>query len=298
MTNQLLALLLTLTAVLCTDIGFALLKVRGDKVAERADGRVRELLTGYASDPMWLLGLFLQPVGYGFYLWALELAPLNIVQTTMSSGVVLFVVIAVWFLGERLTPREWAAVAAVAVGMILLGMSLSPETESSQSLLDPSAVRSLSLIILGICAVAWVFPGRAGNPDGRGVALGITSGLFLGVASIYARGLALHLGESPPGALLRHAVTSPYAPLTLCANMAGFLLLLGAFRARRASTVVALCGALSNVVPILGGMLVLGERLPAEPLLAAFRLLAFALTLGGAALLIRVSPSMRGSGKE
>jgi len=69
-------------------------------------------------------------------------------------------------------------------------------------------------------------------------------------------------------------------------------------RARRASTIVALCGTLSNVVPILGGMLVLGERLPTEPLLAASRLLAFALTLGGAAFLVRLSPSARGSGKK
>jgi hypothetical protein len=41
--------------------------------------------------------------------------------------------------------------------------------------------------------------------------------------------------------------------------MAGFFLLLGAFRGERASVVLALSATLSNVVPILGGMISLGE---------------------------------------
>ena len=73
--------------------------------------------------------------------------------------------------------------------------------------------------------------------------------------------------------------------------MLGFFLLLVAFRGSRASIVVSLCGTLSNIVPILGGMIVLGERLPADPWMATSRLLAFSLTLGGAALLVRLNPT-------
>ena len=291
MTNHLMALVLAFTAALCIDIGLVLLKVRGDAVASRAIGRLPSVVATYVRDPLWLLGLFFQPLGYSLYLWALEMAPLNIVQTTMSSGVVIFVVFAVFFLGERLTRVEWGAMGAVVVGMILLGISLSPDAESSQSLIDPWVVFYLSLILLGLSAVAWFALASAGQPNRRGMALGIVSGLLLGLASIYARGLALHLAESPPGQLLRYAVTTPYAPLTLCANMAGFFLLLGAFRGERASIVLALSATLSNVVPILGGMIALGEALPSDPRLATSRLLAFSLTLGGAALLLRFDPT-------
>ena len=291
MTNHLLALVLAFTAALCIDIGLVLLKVRGDAVASRAIGRLPSVVATYVRDPLWLLGLFFQPLGYSLYLWALEMAPLNIVQTTMSSGVVIFVVFAVCFLGERLTRVEWGAMGAVVVGMILLGISLSPDAESSQSLIDPWVVFYLSLILLGLSAVAWFALASPGQPNRRGMALGIVSGLLLGLASIYARGLALHLAESPPGQLLRYAVTTPYAPLTLCANMAGFFLLLGAFRGERASIVLALSATLSNVVPILGGMIALGEVLPSDPRLATSRLLAFSLTLGGAALLLRFDPT-------
>ena len=291
MTNHMLALVLAFTAALCIDIGLVLLKVRGDAVASRAIGRLPSVVARYVRDPLWLLGLFFQPLGYSLYLWALEMAPLNIVQTTMSSGVVIFVVFAVCFLGERLTRVEWGAMGAVVVGMILLGISLSPDAESSQSLIDPWVVFYLSLILVGLSAVAWFALASPGQPNRRGMALGIVSGLLLGLASIYARGLALHLAESPPGQLLRYAVTTPYAPLTLCANMAGFFLLLGAFRGERASIVLALSATLSNVVPILGGMIALGEALPSDPRLATSRLLAFSLTLGGAALLLRFDPT-------
>lgn len=289
MADIVLALVLALTAALFTDIGFALLKVRGDTMADRTGGRFREVVTAYAGDPLWLLGLLFQPIGYGFYFWALEMAPLNVVQTTMSSGVVLFVGIAVYFLGEWLTPREWGAIVAVVVGMVLLGISLSPEAETSQSGIDPLAILYLSLILIGVCLAAWLTLAGTAGPGGRGIALGIASGLLLGLASVYAKGLALHLTQSPSGELFRSVVTSPYTLLTLLANLAGFSLLLGAFRGERAAVVVSLCGTLSNIVPILGGMLALGERLPAEPFLAASRLLAFVLTLGGAGLLVRVS---------
>jgi drug/metabolite transporter (DMT)-like permease len=292
MTSHLTPLALAFSAALCIDIGLVLLKVRGDVVANRTiGGRLPSLVARYIRDPLWLLGLFFQPFGYGLYLWALEIAPLNIVQTAMSSGVVVFVAIAVCLLGERLTRLEWGAMGSVVLGMILLSISLSPDADGSQSLLDPWVVFRLSLILVGLSAVAWFAMATPRRPNRRGMALGIVSGLLLGLASIYAKGFALHLVESPPGQLLRYAVTTPYAPLTLCANMAGFFLLLGAFRGERASIVLALSATLSNVVPILAAMLALGERLPVDNWLAIARLLALALTLGGAALLLRFDPS-------
>ncbi|MEK6661752.1 MAG: hypothetical protein AABY63_07720, partial [candidate division NC10 bacterium] len=186
----------------------------------------------------------------------------------------------------------WGAMGSVVLGMILLSISLSPDADGSQSLLDPRVVFWLSLILVGLSAVAWFALATPRQPNRRGMALGIASGLLLGLASIYARGLALHLAQSPPRQLLRHAVTTPYAPLTLFANMAGFFLLLSAFRRERASIVLALSATLSNVVPILGGMIALGEALPSDPRLATSRLLAFSLTLGGAALLLRFDPSV------
>ncbi|MGH7429963.1 MAG: EamA family transporter [Candidatus Methylomirabilaceae bacterium] len=291
MNRQITALALALAAALSIDVGLLLLKVRGDRVAGRAEGCVRALLAGCVRDPLWLLGLFLQPLGYGLYLWALELAPLYIVQTIMSSGVIIFVLFAVCFLGERLTRLEWAGVGAVVVGMILLGTSLTTGTENGQPHNDPHVVFYLSLILVGLAGLTWLALVTLGAPEQRGMAVAVVSGILLGLASIYARGLALVLAQSSPGQLVRPAVASPYAWLTLLANLAGFVLLLAAFHGGRASIVLALSATLSNVVPILAAMLALGERLPVDRSLAVARLLALVLTLGGAALLIRLNPS-------
>jgi len=106
---------------------------------------------------------------------------------------VIFVVFAVCFPEERLTRLEWGAIGAVVVGMILLGISLSPEAEGRQSLLDPQVVLWLSLILVRLSAVTWFALATPRRPNRRGMALGVASGLLLGLASIYARGLALVL---------------------------------------------------------------------------------------------------------
>jgi len=291
MIHHLTALVLAFVAAVCIDAGLLLLKVRGDRVAGAAEGRVRALFVGYARDPLWLLGLLFQPLGYGLYLWALELAPLHLVQAVMSSGVIIFVLFAVSVLGERLTGFEWGAIGSVIVGMILLGVSLTPDAESARPHSDPYIVLYLSLILVGLSALTWFAPAVLGTSDQRGTAVAAASGILLGLASIYARGLALVVADSRAGEGLGRAVASPYAWLTLLANLVGFALLLAAFREGRASIVLALSATLSNIVPILAAMLALGERLPSDHWLAAFRLLALVLTLGGAALLVRVNPS-------
>jgi uncharacterized membrane protein len=290
MTHQLMPLALGLAAAVCIDAGLLLLKVRGDRAAGAAEGRAHASLECCARDPVWLLGLLLQPLGYGLYLWALELAPLHIVQAVMSSGVIIFVLFAVGFLGERLTGFEWGAIASVVAGMILLGLSLTPDAESGRQQSDPQVVLYLSLAVVGLSALTWYAPPILGMPDRRGEAIAIASGLLLGLASIYARGLALVIANSRVGEGLARAAISPYAFLTLLANLVGFALLLAAFREGRASIVLALSATLSNVVPILAAMLALGERLPADDWMATSRVLALLLTLGGAALLVRLSP--------
>jgi uncharacterized membrane protein len=292
------ALLLALLAAVAIDIGLILLKVRGEAVARRSGPGLGRFLAACATDPLWIAGLSCQPLGYACYLRALELAPLNIVQTAMSAGVVLFVVYGVWFWGERLTRLEWGAVGAVLSGMVLLGVSLTPGGGATEPPLAPGAVLYLSVGLVALSAVVWIGLARHGGPEAEGLALGIASGLLLGLASIYARGLAIVLAQSRPGSLLLAALTSPYAPLTLVANLIGFLLLLAAFRTGRASIVLALSATISNVVPIVAGMLALGEQLPPNRWLATSRLAAIALTLGGAALLVHLTPAIarRGGG--
>ncbi len=60
---------------------------------------------------------------YGLALWAMTQAPIASVSALRETSIVFGMVIAVWFLGERLsTPRIMAAVG-IAVGAITLKLA-------------------------------------------------------------------------------------------------------------------------------------------------------------------------------
>jgi uncharacterized membrane protein len=286
------ALVLAGVAALTFDAGMLLLKVRGDRLPALGLPPRPAALRAYVMDPLWMLGLVLQPSGYGLYLWALGLGPLAVVQPVMSAGIVLFVGFAVVILGERIHAPEWAAIAAVAVGLFLLGSSLAAGGESAATASGAWAVGGYSAAMLAVAAgaAAWT-RGRA-----PGVGMGIWSGVLLGLGSLWAKGLASAFSHVEEGQWLVAVAAEPYLYLTLAGNLVGFAVLLNALRDSRAGVVFTLSSTLSNVVPILGGMVAMGERLPEGPVAAALRVASLVLTLGGAAYLARFDPAARAAG--
>lgn len=285
------ALLLAALAAFCTDVGLILLKQEGDRLPPLGWQAGLAGLKAFYQDPLWLAGLFLQPIGYAFYILALERGPLSVVQPVMSAGVLLFVAFAAVALREPIGVREWVAICATAIGMGLLGLSLSPSTDLQPVQIDRSSLILFSTLLLGL---AWL-AGLGMKGRNRGLWLGIESGLFLGLASIYAKGFAIAISKVPSQGIWASLAFNPYLCLTLLSNLIGFALLLGAFQRSRAGIVLPLSAALSNLVPIAGGMVALGERLPLREAMV-LRLAAIVLTISGATILARYSPSPKEKG--
>jgi len=283
------ALILAGGAALTFDAGMLLLTARGDRLPPLGLPPRLVALRAYVTDPLWVLGVALQPFGYGLYLWSLQLGPLAVVQPVMSAGIIIFVGFAVLLLGERIHAAEWLAIAAVLVGLILLGSSLGPESEPVGAAAGGWAVAAYSAAaaVAAAAASAWA-RGRA-----PGVAMGIWSGVLLGLGSLWAKGLATGAARLDEGERLAGLAGDPYLYLTLGGNVIGFVVLLNALRNARAGVVFTLSSTLSNVVPILGGMVAMGERLPESALPAALRITCLVLTLGGAAWLARFDPGVR-----
>jgi hypothetical protein len=80
-------------------------------------------------------------------------------------------------------------------------------------------------------------------------------------------------------------VSSPYIYCMIVANIFGMVMLQNSFHSARAIIAMPLSGALSNIVPIIGGMIVFGERLPTGSIAAAMRIGAFLLTVAAGAML-------------
>lgn len=264
----------TLAAILASTaltVGLYFFKREAERLPALHGGWRLAAWWAFVRDPWWIFGVALQIVGYALYLLALRGAPLSVVHTALNGGIALFVLLAVVGLGERVRPLEWLGVSAVTAGLLALGASLSGDTLGN---IVARGNIPFSAALVGLAALALMVD----PTPHRAAGLSIASGLILGLASVYAKALAN--AES-----LAAAVASSDLVLTFAANVIGFALMQASLQAGRGVVVVPVFSTLSNLVPIVGGIVVYGERLPTHGADAFLRPLAFVLALGGAGLL-------------
>jgi len=251
-------------------LGLYLMKRQAERLPLLGGGWRLTAWAAFLRDPVWLGGLTLQIVGYGLYFIALRYAPLSVVHTALNGGIVLFVILSVLGLGEEPQALEWLGVALIVASLIALSASLSSAPAA------PGPAREVGLFsaaVLAFAALAWL----ADRRPGRMVSLSVASGLLLGLASVYAKGLANNVSPTSAAAI-------GYLLLMSGANIVGFALMQAALQVGPGVVAMPLFSALSNLVPIVGGILVFGETAPSgAPHI--LRPIAFALTLVGGALL-------------
>ncbi len=109
------------------------------------------LLVRLVKNPHWLGATGIGLLGWPLELGALLLAPLTVVQPVLASGLLLLLYLGATRLGERPGPREFAAVAAILIG--LTGVALAaPERTTGHA-------GGLSLAIsLGVIALIALLP--------------------------------------------------------------------------------------------------------------------------------------------
>jgi len=260
-------------------LGLLMMKSRAQRlpVAKGAD-TLRAIAT-WIRDPVWSAGLVVQTIGYALNIVALSVAPISMVSVMMQGGIALFVLFAVMFLGERARPREWAGIAITIIGMVILGASLS--AGETQTPTDNHAMILISIILL----VVGFLPLRIGRLQDNGVGAAISSGVIFGLASLYTKAMTDDYEMRSTIELAYRIVTNPYVYGVIVGNIIGMVVLQNSFSSARGIIAMPLSSALSNIVPIGGGMVVFGESLPSESTAATMRVVAFVLTLLGSALL-------------
>ncbi|MGD0948023.1 MAG: hypothetical protein ABSA52_11370 [Candidatus Binatia bacterium] len=251
-------------------VGLYFMKREAERLPSLGGGWRLAAWWAFMRDGWWLSGFLLQVAGYGLYFLSLRAAPLSIVHAVLNGGIALFVLLAVLGLGEDPRPVEWFAVVVIVVSLIILSLSLASAPAVSAA---EHGTLLFSLAVLTLAALALALD----RQPARTIGLSIASGLVLGLAAVYAKGLASGIGVTADAAF--------HLLLTVAANLVGFAMMQAAFQRGRGVVVMPLLGALSNLVPIIGGILVFGETLPTQQPAAVLRPLAFTLAILGAALL-------------
>jgi drug/metabolite transporter (DMT)-like permease len=272
-------LLIALISSALFALGLLMMKSRAHRLPMAHGAATWRAIVVWISDPIWTAGLLIQTLGYALFIVSLTQAPISLVSVMMQGGIALFVLFAVIFLHERARPSEWIGIAITILGMLLLAISLS--SGEAQAPTENHALIILSAILY----VAGYLPLRNRRLRESGIGAAIFSGVVFGLASLYTKAMTDDYQARDAIAPLLRIVTNPYVYGVIIANVVGMIALQNSFSAARGIIAMPLSSALSNIVPIVGGIIVFGERLPVDRADASMRIAAFVLTVLGSALL-------------
>ena len=220
------------------------------------------------SDRSWVTGFAIEAAGFLLYAAALRFAPLTLVQTISAGGIGVLAFVSARLAARKLSRRERWGVGLSVAGLAALAGSLSGGSGEGGS---GSAV-AIVVWLGGTAAVGLVVLAVGGRRGHLAVASGVAGGLFFAVGDISTK-------VATEGGSRAALVVSLIAGYTL-----GTSLLQIGYQVGDALTVAGLATLLTNAVPIVAGVAVLHEPLPAGPL-AGLQVAAFVSVIAGAVLL-------------
>jgi hypothetical protein len=222
----------------------------------------------------WLIAFLVGVGGWFFYILALRLAPLSLVQSVSAGGLGLLAVFAQRASGERLPRREWVGIAMAIVGLVFLSVSLADASTHAK--------HGSWLALATWFALSWfgvlLFLGPIAPLLAPGAAWGISAGLMYAAADV---GTKAAVG----GGLFLLVIL----PVWACHGLAFTIIQMG-FQRGRALATAGLSSFCTNALPIAGGIVVYHEHVPGGAL-GVLRVLAFVcIVLGAAAVARREQP--------
>lgn len=242
------------------------------------------VVKAFITNRPWMFAQVVNVSGFALYSVALALAPVSIVEPIIASGVVLLAYLAIKNLGEKPRRIDFFAMGASVLGVIFLGVSLA-EGIPKDVLRHPVEIWFVAAGILSLAVVIPVVM-RRGSNNTQAAGLGISVGLFFGMAAVFQRLLMVNLGHDwLLVGLFILACVATYLP--------AFIILQAALQKGMAMVVAPIYNGLMEFVPIVLGMAVLNEGFPHSDVMKALRLVAFALILTGTVIL-----SQRAEGDE
>jgi hypothetical protein len=240
------SLLGALAASVCFGVATVLQAIAARRT-HAAQGIDPRLLIRLAGQLPYVVGFLLDLVGFAAELAALRSLPLFVVQAMIAANLAVTAVVAARVMKIRLAGREWMAVAAVCVGLAMLGLSAGHESAAQVG-------APIRWALLGGVVVLFAVGMSAGRLKGqaRAAVLGLVAGLGFGGVAIGARALT----SLSPLELLRD-------PATYAIGLGGTAALLfysTALQRGSVTTTTAAVVVAETVVPAAIGIWLLGDQ--------------------------------------
>ncbi|MGY1708760.1 DMT family transporter [Geodermatophilus sp. SYSU D00758] len=249
-------MLVAVLAALAAGACFAaagLLQQRAARTRTRGEAGSARLMADLARQPMWLAGIGLAFLSYGFQALALAFGPLSLVQPLIVMELVFALPIAARLNDERMQPRDWAGSAAVAGGLALAILAAAPSEG------DPRAPLGDWLVLLGVVGalvVAALLLTRVGRGPLRASVFALAGAAVMGTQSALYDLTIERLGDGFWG-LFAHWQTY----LLVVASIGGLWLIQSAYNSGPLAASMPVIDAVEPTVAVTIGLVLFGEEL-------------------------------------
>ncbi|MBV7701022.1 DMT family transporter [Streptomyces sp. TRM70350] len=211
------------------------------------------LLRHLVRDRLWLSGIGLAVLAYGFQSLALAFGPLSLVQPLIVAELVFAVPLSARLHRLRLGRREWSGTFAVAAGLALALASARPHGGRPET-----GLMSWLLILGSTAALVCVAltAGRLLLGPWRASATALAAGAVMGMQSVLLAATVERLRHGLGSAL---SAWQTYA--LVAASLGGLLLIQSAFQQGPLAASLPVIDATEPVVAVTVGMTVFGETI-------------------------------------
>ncbi len=277
-----LGLLVAVASTYCMNYGVFLLKREVDRLPRLGVHSLWRTVKAFVTSLPWLKAQGLQLAGGVLHIIAIGLAPLSLVEPIDTAGICFLVILSVVYLGERARWVDWVGIAAVLAGIVLLGITLVRPTEAFSY--RPIVTWFFILLLGGLVIRSFYIAFSRKGEDTSGFA-GIGLGLLIGLNAVLIKLAWNDIGNLWSAYHLASLWHSAYAVLAFLGSAAAQVFFQVTLQRGRALVIVPLVTGLSNMIPIVVGVLALKDPFPTQFNMIMLRLLAFLLIIGGAVLL-------------
>jgi uncharacterized membrane protein len=221
----------------------------------------------------WLGATGLGLLGWPLEIVALLLAPLTVVQPCLASGLILLLWLGAKKLGETPGPREWVAVAAIAVGVVGVAL-VAPERSTDH------AGTATMIVALTLVAIPMLAPyGLRSRAASLSILAVISAGCGYAWTAIASK---LFTDELVAGTLI---VAFAWLATAALSEVLALLSEMSALQRRGATHVAPIMFAVQVLVPVALAPLIFGESWSETPLGGAVLVALMAVAVSGVVLL-------------
>ncbi len=257
----------------------AVVQQRVARAADPSDSMRLRLLVRLARQRVWVLGVGLQVLSYGFQATALYFGPIVLVAPLAGLDLLFALPMVARSRRLSLSAPEWAGVAAVAGGVATF-LAVSPPSAGvgSPALLD---WMPLFVAVASVLAVGLLVARRSVGPVRAGVLAGVGAVEF-GLVAALSKSFVESLGRLGWEAL---AQWEPYA--LLVAGVLGTLLAQSAYQAGSLAVTLPVIDTVEPISGVVIGATLFHEQLATSPALLGVQLLGAAVAVTGVVLIDR-----------